>query len=244
MRALSATELLSVWERGAGLGSLARAELLLRAASEPGRDPTPAQLSLGERDARLLTLREWTFGADVTATSRCPKCDKEVELQFQISDVRVSPGERPTEQILCADGYRMEFRLPTCGDLATASEGSTSESSLRRRLVETCVSRVEREGREITSESVPEAVMDSLSTRMSELDPQAEIELELACESCGEGWHELFDVEPFFWTEIKAWAGRLLRDVHQLAASYGWAESAILAMSPLRRSWYLNLITG
>jgi hypothetical protein len=244
MRALSATELLSVWERGAGLGSLARAELLLRAASEPGRDPAPAQLSLGERDARLLTLREWTFGADVTATSRCPTCHAEVELQFQIGDVRVSPGEQPAEQTLSADGYTVEFRLPTCGDLATASEEGTSETALRRRLVERCVSRVEREGNEITSESVPEKVLDSLSARLSELDPQAEIELVLACESCHERWHELFDVEPFFWAEIQAWAGRLLREVHQLAASYGWAESAILAMSPLRRSLYLNLITG
>jgi len=226
------------------LGSLARAEVLLRAASEPGRDPEPSQLSLGERDARLLTLREWTFGADVTATSRCPKCRTEVELRLQINDLRVSGGEQPAEQNFCSDGYRMQFRLPNCGDLATISAGSASESSLRRRLMEKCVSRIEREGEEIASESLPEAVMESLSARMSELDPQAEIGLELSCESCSEPWKELFDVESFFWTEIQAWAWQLLRDVHQLAASYGWAESAILAMSPVRRSLYLNLITG
>ena len=86
--------------------------------------------------------------------------------------------------------------------------------------------------------------MESLSVRMSELDPQAEIELDLSCQACGERWKELFDVEPFFWTEIQAWAGRLLLDVHHLAASYGWSESAILSMSPLRRSLYLNMITG
>ncbi len=244
MRALTATELLAVWERGAHLGSLARAELLLRAANEPGRDPEPAQLSLGERDSRLLTLREWTFGADVAATSRCPKCQTEVELTFQINDLRVFSGQSPTGQSLCAGGYRMEFRLPTCGDLATASQGGASENALRRKLLETCVSLVERDGVDITSENLPEAVLDSLSARMSELDPQAEVELDLSCESCGEWWKELFDVEPFFWAEIQAWARRLLHDVHQLAASYGWAESAILAMSPLRRNLYLNLIAG
>jgi hypothetical protein len=49
MRALSATELLSVWERGMNLGSLARAEALLRVASDVGGDPDPSELSLGER---------------------------------------------------------------------------------------------------------------------------------------------------------------------------------------------------
>jgi hypothetical protein len=224
------------------LGSLARAELLLRAASE--NDPDPAQLSLGERDARLLSLREWAFGPEMTATSRCPRCQTVMEMTFETKDLRVPAGEPHAEQSFSAGGYQIRFRLPNCGDVAMAAAGDPSASSLRRKLVERCVSRIEREGEHIASGSLPEAVMESLSVRMSELDPQAEIELDLSCQACGERWKELFDVEPFFWTEIQAWAGRLLLDVHHLAASYGWSESAILSMSPLRRSLYLNMITG
>jgi hypothetical protein len=46
----------------------------------------------------------------------------------------------------------------------------------------------------------------------------------------------------FLWSEIHSWAQRLLRDVHAIAAAYGWREGDILAMNPLRRQAYLELI--
>jgi hypothetical protein len=44
------------------------------------------------------------------------------------------------------------------------------------------------------------------------------------------------------WREIESMAGRLLRDVHALASAYGWHEKDILALSPVRRQFYLTLI--
>ena len=51
------------------------------------------------------------------------------------------------------------------------------------------------------------------------------------------------DVAAFFWTELNAWAVRLLREIHALASAYGWREADILALSPKRRDLYLELIS-
>lgn len=244
MRALSSTELLSVWERGVNLGPFARAELLLRAACDPQSDPDPSSLSLGERDSRLLSLREWTFGPQITGITRCPKCRDEIELSFQVLDLRIPSAEIQDDLTLTFEEFQIRFRLPTCADLATMSQGNAAEASVLRRLIAQCVSSVKHGNESVEPESLPDAVLDALSARMSELDPQAETELALSCESCGVRWNALFDVESFFWSEIQAWATRLFQEVHELAASYGWSESAILSMTPLRRSLYLNLITG
>jgi hypothetical protein len=51
-----------------------------------------------------------------------------------------------------------------------------------------------------------------------------------------------FDIVSHLWTELDAWARRMLREVHALAATYGWSEAEILRMSATRRRAYLDLI--
>jgi hypothetical protein len=51
-------------------------------------------------------------------------------------------------------------------------------------------------------------------------------------------------VVAYFWSEINAWAYRLLGEVHSLASAYGWREEDILAMSPWRRHVYLEMVGG
>jgi T4 bacteriophage base plate protein len=244
MRPLTAGELLDIWERGASLSSADRAQVLLRAAHESSRDPDPAQIPLGERDARLLTLRESTFGKRVAAVTRCPKCKGEIELTFEVSDLKVPPWESTGELAISEGEYQVKFRLPNSVDVAAVSAEAGGEESVRKHLLRRCIIEAVRNGQTVPAELLPELVVNALSDRMSELDPQAEIDLQLSCESCGERWSEMFDVESFFWAEINAWAGRLLNDVHQLAASYGWSERDILAMSAARRNAYLHLIAG
>jgi hypothetical protein len=77
--------------------------------------------------------------------------------------------------------------------------------------------------------------------RIAALDPQADTRIDLSCPDCHHGWSEVFDVVSFFWTEIDAWARRLLRDVNVLARAYGWREHDILAMSTMRRQLYLAM---
>jgi hypothetical protein len=79
---------------------------------------------------------------------------------------------------------------------------------------------------------------------MAEADPQADVQLALSCPDCGHSWLAAFDIVSYFWSEVNSWAQRLLGEVHTLASFYGWSERDILAMSPVRRHIYLDMIGG
>jgi hypothetical protein len=77
---------------------------------------------------------------------------------------------------------------------------------------------------------------------LAEADPLADVQLAVSCPSCGTRQQVSFDILSFFWTEIEAWAWRILREVHTLASAYGWHEHDILALSPRRRQSYLEMV--
>ena len=89
---------------------------------------------------------------------------------------------------------------------------------------------------------LPDDLAEELAAQIAALDPRARIELDLTCAACGHAWPAVFDIASFLWAEISAWAHRTLRDVHAIASAYGWHEADILAMSPLRRQCYLELV--
>ena len=77
---------------------------------------------------------------------------------------------------------------------------------------------------------------------MAAADPQADLQLSLACPECQHTWQTPLDIVSYFWSEIQAWATRLLREIHALASAYGWNEAEVLALSSWRRRAYLELI--
>ena len=90
-------------------------------------------------------------------------------------------------------------------------------------------------------DSLSPEIVSAIETRMTEIDPQAEIDLALECPSCGHQWAAAFDIATFLWKELHVWALRTLRDVHSLARSYGWREADVLALSATRRQIYMEL---
>jgi hypothetical protein len=113
-------------------------------------------------------------------------------------------------------------------------------------LLDRCVihARRNRDGGLVHASELPADVAQAIADRMAEIDPQAALELDVDCPTCGEKWRTPFDIESFFWSEIGAWARRTLSEVHLLASSYGWREADILNMSAWRRQYYLDLISG
>src|SRR5438874_7789021 len=112
MRALSATELLSVWESGSSQVPLQRALSILAAASPEASSDSLARLTIGQRDARLLALREMTFGSELTGVTDCPECGEKIELSFNSSNVRpLAETDLPTELALKSNGSKVRFRL-------------------------------------------------------------------------------------------------------------------------------------
>jgi hypothetical protein len=239
MRALSAAELLDVWENGFAQSPAERALTLLRAACPELPTESIAKLTVGDRDLRLLTLREWTFGSQLLCLATCTGCGEQLELSFRASDLFATEATDLVGSFsLTVGNYELSFRLPNSLDLVELSEVTSG----RQLLLERCISRVEQGGAEVAIAELPSFVVDAVVGRMGELDKSGDVQLSLNCPQCSRTSQTIFDIESFFWREISAWANRILREVHALASAYGWRESDILSMSTWRRHVYLNLI--
>ncbi|MGW6805848.1 hypothetical protein ACWGCF_46290, partial [Streptomyces sp. NPDC055039] len=90
---------------------------------------------------------------------------------------------------------------------------------------------------------LPADVQRRLAEKAAEADPAADVTLNVNCPECGGATPAALDITSYLWTELDAWARDLLLDVHLLASAYGWSEPEILALSPLRRRYYLELCT-
>ena len=243
MHMLTASELLSVWERGRSQPSHRQALLLLAAAYPEIKAEELAGLSIGRRDARLLTLREWFFGPRLVSIAGCPACGEKLELSFDVSDIRVEAGEEQNSQLsLAMEGYEVLFRLPDSNDLVAMAMIGADREGGRGIVLKRCLAEVRLNGKEQPAKELPTEIVGAVTKRMSQADPQADVKLSLDCPSCGHNWLATFDILSFLWSEIETWAERLLHDIHTLARSYGWRESDILAMSALRRQSYLDML--
>jgi hypothetical protein len=241
MQALSVSKLLEVWEQGQGQPPYWRAILLLATACPGESLEGLSQLSIGSRDARLLTLREWTFGRRLDCLATCPACAEHLEFSLEVPDLQAAAPEPKDGRLQFAiDGYTVEFRPLNTSDLMEAI-GRLDDKQKPEALMERCVLAARRANEPIATERLPAQVLGTLAAHMAQADPQADIQLPLACPTCDHRWRALFDIVSFFWSEIHAWAVRMLREVHLLASAYGWREAEILAMSPVRRGLYLEM---
>jgi hypothetical protein len=250
MRTLADRDLLQVWEKAYGL-SQPRQALMLLAAAYPEMAPAALlQLSVGQRDTRLLSLREQLFGPRLVSLARCPICGEPLELDFDIADIRVgdamqnAPLLETNSQGLWVthwQGYDIAFRAPNSADLmalATQSDVGHSRDILLRR----CVGEALRAGDAIDVGGLPDEVLLHLSQQIERADPQASTQLALTCPACGHRWLAPFNIARFLWAEIDDWAQRLMHHIHIIASAYGWSEADILALSSARRQMYLDLI--
>jgi hypothetical protein len=234
---------MTVWEHGVSQPWDQRALALLAVACADDKQPEElGQLSIGQRDASLLTLREQTFGPQMTGIAPCPACGELLEFGIDAADIRVTPTLEPATTIdLSHAGYEVRFRLPNSLDLTSLDPNADTQKN-RQRLLTRCVVTARRDEREIPTDELPPEVVAAVAEGMSEADPQGDVQLALTCPKCTHLWRTPLDIVSFFWSEIHAWAIRLLHDVHVLASAYGWREADILSMSPTRRQAYMELV--
>jgi hypothetical protein len=243
MHTPSVPALLDAWESGLGK-DFARCGLALLAAACPDAAvDTLAELSIGERDRRLLLLREAVFGPRMNALATCARCGEAVEFELTASDLRSSPpvAEGTPALTVDHDDWHLELRVLNSHDLIVAADApERAEAMLFARAL-----RVARHaGTPVESAAVPDAVRAAAAASVAAADAQADLQLALTCASCGFAWQAPLDIVAFLWAELDAWASRTLREVHMLAAAYGWAEREILALAPARRRHYLRLVGG
>src|SRR5687768_2051318 len=101
MQLLSELTMLNVWERADMRSRLDVESMLLGAASDTSLKELD-DLPLGERDGRLLTLHEQTFGPQLRGYAECPACRESLELELHIPSLRAAPPPS------CASSERFE----------------------------------------------------------------------------------------------------------------------------------------
>lgn len=233
MRALDPAELLDLAERGAGMGPARRA-LLTLCAYHPDADPDAiAAAALSARDRALLAARARQFGARMTAQDACGACGAQIELTLRAEDIGLGPrpGEAPFPPAPCgawSDGADdIPLRAISAGDAAAAETAARAGDDAAAALL---------------SRAAPGAARippDALDAALEALDPDAAVELSLACPVCAQTSLRAFDAAAFFWRELEARAPRILLDVADLARAFHWSERDILALPPARRAFYL-----
>lgn len=254
----TAGDLLALWEAGVAAEPAARPSALLAAAGRWLGAELPADgagweaLPLGERDQWLLRLRQALFGRELTCHAACPACGEALELVLDIEDLlRPADEPPPPAEIEARHGdLRLAARPPTGADLralaalstSDAAAGEDSSEAAARQLALRCLVRAERHGEAVEPASLTAAELAVLEEALAAADPRAELRFGLTCEACDERWSDGLDVAAYLAAELEIAAHRLLRQVATLARGFGWREGDVLALSPLRRRAYLDLL--
>lgn len=237
-------ELLATWEAGLAQHDSERSLLLHRAARPGAGTDELLSLPVGEREADLFALRRALFGERMQVRVECASCGEAMEFDLDATPLGAR-GRTPDGPLRVEEGeWVVEFRLPTVTDLAAA--GSVPDpAEARRLLVARCAVSAVRGGEAVPPERLagllPPDVQRRLAETAAEADPAAEVTLNVNCPECGEATPAELDITSYLWTELDTWARDLMLDVHLLATAYGWSEPEILALSPLRRRYYLEL---
>lgn len=251
MHPLTAKDLLATWERGLSQTSVRRLISLL-AGVYPGLSEEQLWLlPIGQRDGLALAARERLFGGRLASIAQCPACAQPLEFELDVADLRLSnlPPELPPDAAphSChwnngGKHYELRFRLPDSLDLLLAEAQPHPEAALQL-LLGRCLLAAKSGRSQLKVENLPSGALAALEEAMSQVDPQANTQLDLSCPACNHRWLAALDIGSFLWREFHAWALRLLGEVHVLAKHYCWAEADILAMSPTRRRLYLEQLS-
>ena len=241
MNALTSQQILTIYEAGLGQHPVERALTILLHASGGESQRALAELSLGERDRRLLHLREQTFGSALDACAECSACGERVEFSLATDSIGVQSGIAAPNGRFRVDDVELSLRPPDSNDLIALFSCSDVQSA-RVRLIERCIVEPVHDGKAIAAGALPATVVAFAAARMTELDPQLEVLIDLRCPTCEAARQINLDIAAFFWSEIAACAKRLLYEIHLLARTYCWRESDILAMSAWRRQCYLAMV--
>jgi hypothetical protein len=233
MRALGASDLLTLWEQGGARHPIDRALLLCAWARPELPAGGLADLPLGVVNESLIRLRAESFGDRIEAYVDCERCRERLELTLEAGQLLASARAGDERDELDVGGYR--FRVPSSRDLAAISGGRDPEAAARQLLDRCCVERP-------PASAEPGVALAEVEEGLDALDPLAAIAFDVACAACGHAWVATFDAGALLWEEIDARARALLVEIHHLAGAYGWSEPEVLALSERRRAAYLGLV--
>ena len=223
--------------------------LLARCVLSPG-EPTSAQegnqalvgsLTIGDREALLLHLHRISFGSRIECVLACPHCAEKLDLELAVEALLLPPYASPQPEYSAdLQGYNVRFRLPTGDDqVAIAGLASADLDAAEQALLRRCLLDVSFQGQPA---ELPVSLIPVLADRMSELDPQAELDIQMTCPACASVFSSLLDMSQFLGAELANRSRPIDHEIHALALAYHWSEAEILGLSIRRRQIYLQLL--
>jgi len=251
MRSPSAADLVRIWELGRDRASWYRGLLLLAPGFPERTFRELAALTVGQRNICLFAVRERLFGPKLHARVQCPRCGAQSEFTALAGELCPHrppadlPALPPLEFAVEVEGVSLRCRCLNSVDLADLDGSSTDGAmSTRPALLRRTILAARSGDADVPPDSLPPPALGAIADALVEHDPQAEQLVAVACADCSYSWSALFDPVSFIWAEVANAAQRLLHDVHLLARSYGWREADILAMSGVRRQFYLEKVAS
>lgn len=238
-----------------GRTPLEQALIILGVAFHQSTSNALAQLTIAQRDTALFLLRERIFGSQLNGLADCPACKERLELAFDAEYVRSMklltamadssfPDADSSVTTLLIKDYKIDIRLPNSADLLKLRD-LIDEGGAQRHLLKACIVSITDCDEQVLPDSeLPDPIKQMVMEQIGQMAALANLTISTTCPGCGYQWEIIFDIVSYFWSEINAWATRMIRETHILASTYGWCESDILEMSALRRQHYLELIGG
>lgn len=231
-RSPDAAELLDAWEQALSQPMPERAPSLLVSLGWFDDANVLAALTIGTTDRLLFSLREQLFGPDLACVTACPECGEAIEFSACCGDLVPKASDQPAGAPIHVLGGPVQCRVPLNVDIRRLDRIPRPASS--RALLRMCLL-----GDPAAVDGLSDQDCDRAVTELADADPGACVEVAIGC-PCSHNWVEEFDIRSYLLSELTDWAVRSMRDVHQLASRYGWAESDILRMSPWRKQIYLE----
>ncbi len=226
----------------------------------PVSEQVTRELLVADRQYLMLQLRAATFGERVEATLSCPwpGCGEQVDVNFSLGAIPVTESadkgpayrlELPPEAAYHGEEGKVHrevvFRLPNGADqeivwpLAAGNEARALTLLLGRCLQ--AIGPLTDPGPEV-AERLSSAARAAIERRMEEVAPQVALTMDVSCLECGRAFEMPFDLQDFFFGELRISRDLLYREVHYLAYHYHWSEGEILGLPRDKRRHYIEVL--
>lgn len=172
-------------------------------------------ISTSDRDRMMAALYAASFGEQITGNTLCTACEERFDFDFDLSTLL--GALKPSDDTPDPDGwYRVDdvnFRVPTGADeLAAAGLDANRAAEV------------------IALRCAPDAADDKravVEAHMGAVAPLIDLTLGATCPDCGHENPMAFRAERYMLTTILNQRHAVLRDIHQLAATYAWSFAEI-----------------
>ena len=217
------------------------------------------QLTVVDQQHLLLQLRGITFGENVQAVVQCPAegCGEKVDIDFKISQLpstevgtaweyEFALSEAAIAQLENHKNHSVRFRLPIGEDQEViARVANTNEAEALTQLLSRCLISVGDIARPTLEQAraLPSLVRREIEQHLEAVSPGTELIMDIDCPECGQAFSAPFNIQDFFFGELRISDAVLRKEVHYLAYHYHWSEAEIMAMPRQRRRQYIETLS-